>query len=42
LGALNRDRAAEFGVEAMVAGYDRVLRELIAAGCRGRRSRGFS
>jgi glycosyltransferase involved in cell wall biosynthesis len=32
LGALNRERAAEFGLEAMVARYERLLRELIAAG----------
>jgi glycosyltransferase involved in cell wall biosynthesis len=32
LGALNREKAAEFSREAMVARYDRLLRELIAAG----------
>jgi glycosyltransferase involved in cell wall biosynthesis len=32
LGALNHDRAAEFSVKAMVARYDQLLRELIAAG----------
>ena len=32
LGALNRARAADFSIEAMVARYDRLLRELIAAG----------
>jgi L-malate glycosyltransferase len=32
LGALNRERAADFGVDAMVARYDRLWRELIAAG----------
>ena len=32
LGALNRERAAEFSLEAMVARYDRLLRGLIAAG----------
>jgi L-malate glycosyltransferase len=32
LGMLNRDRAAEFSVEPMVARYDQLLRELIAAG----------
>ena len=32
LGALNRERASAFTVEAMVARYDRLLRELIAAG----------
>jgi glycosyltransferase involved in cell wall biosynthesis len=31
-GALNRERAAEFSLEAMVARYDRLLRDLIAAG----------
>jgi L-malate glycosyltransferase len=32
LGALNRERAAEFSLEAMVARYDRLVRGLIAAG----------
>ena len=32
LGALNRERAAEFSLEAMVARYDRLLHDLIAAG----------
>lgn len=32
LGALNRARTAEFGVEVMVARYERLLRDLIAAG----------
>jgi L-malate glycosyltransferase len=32
LGTLNRARAAEFSLEAMVARYERLLRELIAAG----------
>ena len=32
LGALNRERAAEFSLEAMVARYERLLRDLIAAG----------
>jgi glycosyltransferase involved in cell wall biosynthesis len=32
LGALNRDQAAGFGLEAMVAGYERLLRQLIASG----------
>jgi L-malate glycosyltransferase len=31
LGALNRERAAEFSAEAMVARYDRLLRELTSA-----------
>ena len=31
LGVLNRERAAEFSLEAMVARHDRLLRELIAA-----------
>jgi glycosyltransferase involved in cell wall biosynthesis len=32
LGALNRERAAEFSLQAMVARYERLLRDLIAAG----------
>jgi glycosyltransferase involved in cell wall biosynthesis len=32
LGALNREKAAEFSREAMVRRYERLLRELIAAG----------
>jgi glycosyltransferase involved in cell wall biosynthesis len=32
LGALNRARAAEFSLEAMVGRYERLLRDLIAAG----------
>ena len=38
LGALNRAKAAEFSLEAMVTGYDRLLRELAGGGCAGTRA----